>query len=161
MKSLFLLQGSINTLPRILKKIKSVGGVLFVDVDFISGLQADDEGILFLKKQGVNGIITTKPRLVKLARDMNLSVVLRFFAIDSHAVERGAEQIRNYSPDFVEILPGIAAVRVIKKLNTSSQIIAAGLLDNEEDVREIFKKGINHISTSSAEIWNLYRSRKL
>lgn len=161
MKSLFLLQGSINTLPRILKKIKSVGGVLFVDVDFISGLQADDEGILFLKKQGVNGIITTKPRLVKLARDMNLSVVLRFFAIDSHAVERGAEQIRNYSPDFVEILPGIAAVRVIKKLNTSSQIIAAGLLDNEEDVREIFKKGINHISTSSTEIWNLYRSGKL
>lgn len=161
MKSLFLLQGSINTLPRIVKKVKSAGGVLFVDVDFISGLQADDEGMLFLKKQGINGIITTKPRLVKLSRDMNLSVVLRFFAIDSHAVERGTEQIRNYSPDFVEILPGIAAIRVIRKLNTGAQIIAAGLLDNLEDVQEVFKSGINHISTSSIEIWNLYKSGKL
>ena len=161
MKSLFLLQGSINTLPYMVKRIKDVGGVLFVDVDFIAGLQADEEGLIFLKKMGINGVITTKGRTIKTAKNMNLSVVLRFFAIDSHAVEKGIEQIRNYSPDYVEILPGVAAVRVIKRMKLGSQVIAAGLLDNPQDVKEVFKSKIKYISTSSVEIWKWYKSGRI
>lgn len=143
------------------KKVKSVGGYLFVDIDFIAGLQADEEGLLFLKRIGVDGVITTKPRMVKLARDINISVVLRFFAIDSHAVERGLEQIEKYLPDYVEILPGIAVLKILDRIKTiDTNIIAAGLLDKVEEVKRIFENNIRHISTSSTKIWKWFKSHR-
>jgi len=162
MNSIFLLQGSINTLPRMARKVKSVGGILFVDIDFVAGLQADEEGLLFLKKNGIDGVITTKTRIVKFARDMNMPVVLRFFAIDSHAVDRGLEQIRNYSPDYVEILPGVAALKVLDRIKiTNTDVIAAGLLDDIKDIEKIFENNIMHISTSSIKVWKWFKSQRI
>ncbi|MCD6551365.1 glycerol-3-phosphate responsive antiterminator, partial [Thermotoga sp.] len=92
----FLLKSDILNLKFHLKILKDRGKIVFVDIDFVSGLGEGEEAVLFVKKSGADGVITIKPRNYVAARRNNIPAVLRFFALDSKAVERGVEQIEGF-----------------------------------------------------------------
>ena len=66
----FILYGDIITIPDIVAKIKTLDKLAFVHIDLISGLSSKEISVDFLKKYTqADGIITTKPNLIKRAKE--------------------------------------------------------------------------------------------
>ena len=57
-----------------------------IHVDLIGGLSTREIAVEFLKNNTeADGIITTKPALVRKARELSMYTVLRYFLLDSMA----------------------------------------------------------------------------
>ena len=67
------------------------------------------------------GIISTKPALIRRARELGLCAVQRVFVLDSIALENLKRQLENTRPDSIEILPG-----VMPKVIAASPVFARG-----------------------------------
>ena len=131
----FVLYGTVCTIGEIVKRIKDQGKIAVVHIDLIQGLSGKDAAVEFLKTYTrADGIITTKPALIKCAKELGMFTVLRFFVIDSMAYDNIQKQTAGYRPDVIEILPGLMP-RVIEKIKKSvrCQVIAGGLISEKED----------------------------
>ena len=85
---IFILFGDVCNIVQIVDEIKENNKVAMVHIDLIVGLSAKDISVDFIKKNTkADGIITTKPNLIKRAKELSLYTVLRFFLIDSMALE--------------------------------------------------------------------------
>ena len=152
----FLLHSNIMTINASVKEIHSAGKKAFIHVDFAEGIGKDRAGIEFLAKQGVDGVLTTRTNIVRLAKEAGLITVQRFFLVDSHSLNTSVESIRISKPDIIELMPGI----VTKKIKEFSQIvempiIAGGIIETEEEVRAALAAGANVVSTGEKSLWNL------
>ena len=103
----FLLHSNIITVNQSVKEIHSAGKKAFVHLDFAEGIGKDRAGIEFLAKNGVDGILTTRTNIVRMAKEYNLTTVQRFFIVDSHSLNTSMESIKISKPDIIEIMPGI------------------------------------------------------
>ena len=153
----FVLYGTVCTIGEIVKRIKDQGKIAVVHIDLIQGLSGKDAAVEFLKTYTrADGIITTKPALIKCAKELGMFTVLRFFVIDSMAYDNIQKQTAGYRPDVIEILPGLMP-RVIEKIKKSvrCQVIAGGLISEKEDIVAALKAGAVAISTTDKNVWNM------
>jgi glycerol uptake operon antiterminator len=151
----FVLYGDICTISDIVKTIKESGRIVIVHIDLVNGLNSKEISVDFIKNNTeADGIITTKLGLVKRAKELGLFTVLRFFVIDSMAIENIKKQSDVAKPDYIEILPG-SMPKVIKKIKniTTVPIIAGGLITDKEDVMAALSGGAVSISTTNQEVW--------
>ena len=117
------------------------------------GIGKDKAGVEFLAKKGVDGIISTRPQLIRCAHDMGIVTVQRFFALDSKGVDGIIDMLETAKPDLIEIMPGIAS-KVIKRFVTCGiPVIAGGLIETKQEVTEALKNGAEAISTGKQELW--------
>src|SRR5690625_2447673 len=126
-------------------------------MDLIKGLKRDESSIKFLAEQiGIDGIVTTHANLIRVAKNYNLLAIQRVFNLDSASIEQGIRLINNARPDAVEILPGIAVPHIYKHIREKINqiIIAAGLIETEEEITHILKNGAQGISSSSSKLWS-------
>ena len=83
---IFVLYGDVCTIPEILERIKAAGKKAMVHIDLIAGLSAKEISVEFIARQTrADGIITTKPALVRRAKELGIFAVLRFFLIHWHS----------------------------------------------------------------------------
>ncbi len=152
----FLLHSNIMTVNQSVKEIHSFGKKAFIHVDFAEGIGKDRAGLEFLAKQGVDGVLTTRTGIVKMAKDLNMITVQRFFLVDSHSLGTSLESINISRPDIIEIMPGIVTKK-IKEFGkkTNLPIIAGGLIETEEEVRAALAAGADIVSTGEAGLWNI------
>ncbi len=157
---IFVLYGDICTIPEIVDRIKDSGKKALVHIDLIAGLSTKEISVEFIRRQTkADGIITTKPALVRRAKELGLFTVLRFFVIDSLALKNieNLEAQRGMSrPDFIEVLPGVMP-KVLRKIAKVSRIpmIAGGLVTDREDVIQALSAGAVAVSTTNREVWTL------
>lgn len=126
-----------------------------VHIDLIVGLSSKEVTVDFIKINTMaDGIITTKPALVKRAKELNLFTVLRYFLIDSMALENIRQQSCNVKPDFIEVLPGVMP-KLIKEVCHIIRIpiIAGGLISDKESVVSALGAGAIAVSTSNRTVW--------
>lgn len=152
----FLLHSNIMTVNQSVKEIHSAGKKVFVHVDFAEGIGKDRAGIEFLAKHGVDGVLTTRTNIVRMAKEYGMITVQRFFLVDSHSLTTSIDSIRISSPDIIELMPGI----VTKKIREFSQmtdipIVAGGIIETEEEVKAALEAGADVVSTGEASLWNL------
>lgn len=158
-KIVFVLYGSILTLPRICDKLHEAQKTVFVHADMIEGLRGDMAGIEFLNRFAVPaGIVSTRPNIIKFAKQLHLQTILRVFLLDSLSLQTGIKNILETNPDAVEIMPGIAC-RLINEMERkiSVPVIAGGLIINKEQVMESLSYGALAISTSKEALWDYKR----
>lgn len=152
---IFLLFGDICSVGRYVEIAKSAGKMVFVHMDLINGLGNKEVAVDFIREHtGVDGIISTKPQLVKRAKELGLFGILRIFAIDSMAFGNIEKQCASLVPDAVEILPGLMP-KIIKKLcsTVNVPIIAGGLISDKEDVMNALTAGAVAISVTNQRVW--------
>ena len=78
----FVLYGDICNIADIVDTVKQAGKMALVHLDLINGLSAKDVAVDFIKKYTkADGIISTKPALIKHAGEIGLTSVLRLFEI--------------------------------------------------------------------------------
>ena len=152
---IFDLDCDIMSLSKKLKKAHENGKRLFVHVDLASGIGKDQSGIIFLKKMGIDGVISTKVNIIKLAREAGLRTVQRFFIVDSKSVQTTIEAVRSSRPDMIEIMPATVG-KVISRLcrELPIPIIAGGLIENETEAKTALDCGAAAVSTGQISLWN-------
>mgnify|MGYP002728895778 CR=1 FL=1 len=70
----FILFGDVCSIKEIVDKVKAAGKVAMVHVDLISGLSSKDIVVEFIQKNTkADGIISTKPTLIKKGRELGNS----------------------------------------------------------------------------------------
>ena len=157
---IFVLYGDVCTIPEILERIKAAGKKAMVHIDLIAGLSAKEISVEFIARQTrADGIITTKPALVRWAKELGIFAVLRFFVIDSLAlknIENLEMQCGTSRPDFIEVLPGVMP-KVLGRIAKVSRIpmIAGGLITEKEDVIAALSAGAIAVSSTNQDVWNL------
>lgn len=157
---IFVLYGDVCTIPEILERIKAAGKKAMVHIDLIAGLSAKEISVEFIARQTrADGIITTKPALVRRAKELGIFAVLRFFVIDSLAlknIENLEIQCGTSRPDFIEVLPGVMP-KVLGRIAKVSRIpmIAGGLITEKEDVIAALSAGAIAVSSTNQDVWNL------
>ncbi|MFR9731134.1 glycerol-3-phosphate responsive antiterminator [Saccharopolyspora sp. MS10] len=151
----FLLFGSILTLPDLVDRLRAAGKVVLVNVDMVEGLEGRDVAADFVaERTRAHGVLSGKAPIVKAAKARGLLAVHRSFLVDSFSYRALGRQLAISRPDFVEILPGCVP-RVISWLreDTEVPIIAGGLVCDKEDVLAALGAGAIAIATSNADVW--------
>ncbi len=129
---------------------------LYIHIDLAGGIGKDKSGIAFAKSVGVDGIISTRVNIIKLARELKMHTVQRFFIVDSHSVDTTVDAIAASRADMIEVMPGIAG-KAIKKLRetVSTPIIAGGLIETAEELKAATESGASAVSTGSRMLWEM------
>ena len=154
---IFVLYGDVCSIPEIVSTIKDSGKIAMVHIDLITGLSSKEIAVDFIKKYtNADGIISTKPTLIKRAKELGLYTILRLFILDSMAYENIEHQLRNAKPDLIEVLPALMpkVIRKICKLSTVP-VITGGLVSDKEDVIALLQAGAISISSTNTAIWEL------
>lgn len=153
----FILYGDIVSIADIVETVKSSGKIAMVHLDLITGLSSKEIAVDFLKKYTkADGIITTKPTLIKRAKELGFYTILRLFIIDSMAYENIERQVKSARPDLIEVLPALMPKIVAKICGISSTpVIAGGLVSDKEDIMALLQAGVTSVSSTNEAIWFL------
>ena len=86
-ETVFLLGTNIEELKGQTERTHEAGKKLFLHLDLAEGIGKDEYGIRYARSLGIDGIISTRSNIIKLAKKYGLLTVQRFFIVDSHSVE--------------------------------------------------------------------------
>jgi len=153
----FVLYGDVCTVKRIVDRIKEAGKTAAVHVDLIEGLSGKEIAVDFIRQNTqADGIISTKPALIKRAKELNLHTILRVFILDSMAIENVQKQMNVARPDLIEILPGLMP-KIITRVShmVKVPVIAGGLISEKEDVMAALSAGAISVSTTNPSVWEM------
>ena len=151
----FILFGDVCSIDEIVKKVKDAGKVAMVHVDLVNGLSSKEIAVDFIKNHTqADGIITTKQTLIKRAKELDMYTVLRYFVLDSMALENIRQQQYTVRPDLIEVLPGVMP-KVIARIcqSVKTPVIAGGLIVDKEDVMNALDAGAIAVSSTKHEVW--------
>ncbi len=153
---IFDLDPDLMNISAKVKKAHDAGKKYLLHVDLAKGLGKDESGIRFLGRVGVDGVISAKVGIIKLAREQGLHTVQRFFIVDSHSISTTVDAVKSAKPEMIEIMPGTLC-KVIERIKGSVDIpiIAGGLIETETEVAEILASGATAVSTARHELWNI------
>ncbi len=153
----FILFGTVCSITGLVERVKASGKLAIVHVDLITGLSQKEVAVDFIKENTkADGIISTKPSLVRHAMELGLIGGQRAFLIDSIAFENTRKQLAAFEPDFMEIMPA-ALPKVLKRIREFTPVIlvAGGLLSDKQDIMDAFRAGADAVSTTKEELWDL------
>ena len=88
----FLLCGDILNIGELIARIHAANRRAVVHADLVAGLAPREIAVDFLQCCGADGIISTRPLLIRRGRELGLLTVLRAFVIDSKAIESLARE---------------------------------------------------------------------
>lgn len=151
---IFMLAPNIAELGAYIELAHNANKKIYIHLDLAEGIGKDEYGIRYVKEQGVDGIISTRTSIIRLARKVGISTVQRFFIVDSQSIETTIESAKSGKADMIEIMPGIVS-KVIKRLRgeLDMPIVAGGLLETREEIEEAFECGVAAVSTGKPELW--------
>ncbi|MCD8845979.1 glycerol-3-phosphate responsive antiterminator [Mammaliicoccus sciuri] len=150
-----LLDTHIGHLQGILEQMKKHQKEVMLHIDLIKGLSNDEAAVEYVIQQyKPHGILSTKSKIIKRAKKLNTLTILRVFILDSTALSRSIELIKQSDPDLVEVLPGVAT-KVIKEISdkTGKRIIAGGLINTKEEIDLAIESGAQYVTSSDIAIW--------
>lgn len=151
----FILYGTILNIQKIVDRIKDHGKLAIVHVDLIAGFSSKEVVIDFIRENTrADGIISTKPMLVRHAIELGLIGGQRTFLIDSMALDNMKKQLESFRPDFMELMPGVmpGVLHTIRQV-TDIPLVAGGLLSDKKDIMAAFDAGVDAVSTTKEQLW--------
>ncbi|AXG38117.1 glycerol-3-phosphate responsive antiterminator [Enterococcus gilvus] len=154
---IFILQSHLLELADLSKKIKERGKTAILHADLVKGLSSDETAIDYIKQvTSFDGIISTKPSIIRHAKRHRLLAIQRFFLLDSSALENVERQLGYTEADVVEILPSVSP-KIIKELvhHSKKPLIVGGLIRDKEDIMGGLGAGCLAISTTASALWSI------
>ena len=150
---LFYLECNLMTVEQRIRQAHDAGKILFIHIDLSEGIGKDRTGLAYLAKCGADGIISTKAQLIRIAKDLGLLTVQRFFALDSQGMGSVLEVLKNTNPHFMEIMPGVVTKVIARFASAGVPVIAGGLIQSKNEVTDALGAGATAVSTGQPELW--------
>jgi len=154
--AIFLLGTSIMDLPEMIADAHAGGKRVFLHMDLAEGLGRDDAAVRWcVEKLHVDGLISTRPSLLKLASELGAITIQRLFLMDSTSFEHGKRLLRNTPPDMAEVLPGIAP-KAIRQLceALNKPVIAGGMVTEPREIALALQAGALAVSAGNPDLWH-------
>lgn len=158
----YILYGTICTIGNIVKEIKDAGKIPIVHIDLIRGLSNDEVTIDFIWQfTEADGIISTKPYLIKYANQHNIFTIQRFFMLDTLTYQNIKRHVHETNPDIVEMMPAglTKMIQYAKEEVNEKPLVASGLILDKDDVMGALSAGSIAISTTNINIWKMMDDR--
>lgn len=152
---IFYLSADLLTVEQRVRQAHEAGKYVMVHMDLAEGIGKDRTGIRYLAGCGVDGMISTRGQLIRLAKEQGLVTVQRFFALDSKGMESIEEMLRNTSPHLMEIMPGVIGKAIRRFTRCGIPVIAGGLIQTKCEVTEALGSGATAVSTGQKDLWYL------
>lgn len=149
----FHLSPNILTLEEDIKILHSAEKKLFLHLDLADGIGRDRSGIEYIKRLGIDGIISTRTSIIKYARELGVFTVQRFFIVDSQSIYTTIEALKSSKAQMIEVMPAMGKTIMRLKEAVDVPIIAGGLIETMEEAIAILKSGASAVSTGRAQIW--------
>ena len=156
-KVVFILFGDLCNIGAIVDQVKAADKAAMVHMDLVQGLSSKEIAVDFIRQNTkADGVISTKPVMIKRAKELDLYTVMRFFLLDSMALENLERQLATLHPDVIEILPGVMP-KIIKKICglVKIPVIAGGLITDKEDIMAVLSAGAMAVSSSNQGTWEM------
>jgi glycerol uptake operon antiterminator len=143
----FILFGDLCSIGAIVEQVKAADKVAMVHMDLVQGLSSKEIAVDFIKQYTkADGIISTKPMMIKRAKELELYTVMRFFLLDSMALENLERQLGVLRPDVIEILPGVMP-KIIRKI---CGLVKVPVITDES--KRIFTKALHSVCPENSII---------
>lgn len=126
---IFFLFGNICNIPNLVQSVKERGKYAFVHIDLINGLAAKEIAADYIRSfTRADGVLSTKPQILRHAREIGLITVLRVFVLDSLALDNIEKLRAACNPDLIELVPGLMP-KIIRQVHSlhRTPLIAGGL----------------------------------
>lgn len=156
-KSAILLTGNISVIKGYVNLLKKHNRFVFLHIEKILGISHDREGLKFIAKfVNPTGIVTTKKKLIQLAKKEGLLTIQRLFLIDTDAVRDGIKAVNEIQPHALEVMPARipAMINQLRK-ETNVPIITGGLIQNQQHINEALESGPIAVSTGNPLFWKV------
>lgn len=152
--AIFLLAGAILDLPAYIAAANQADKKLFIHMDMIDGLGKDAAAVEYVAKLAPYGIISTRGNIIKLAKNLGLCTVQRFFIVDGRSVATAKDTVRQTKPAFAELMPGLVGKAIREFCSENLPIIAGGLVSDPAEVKSSLAAGAVAVSTSEQSLWD-------
>ena len=152
---IFFLFGNICNIPKLVESVKERGKHAFVHLDLINGLAAKEIAADYIRSfTKADGVLSTKPQILRHAKEIGLITVLREYFLDSLALDNIEKLRAACNPDLIELVPGLMP-KIIRQVHSlhRTPLIAGGLIRDKEDTMSALSAGAISISTSCEEAW--------
>lgn len=155
----FLLGGSILDADVQVKRLKDAGKHVLLHLDLMEGLGADTVAVQWCAERiRPDGVISTRPKLLKAAADAGLMTVQRLFLMDSVSFDRSVKLLRSCGPTMAEVLPGLVPKAISQLVQSiESPVIAGGMITEATEVARALQAGALAVSTGAEKLWDLER----
>jgi glycerol uptake operon antiterminator len=143
--------GLLKDAVRILHEQDRIG---LVHIEMIQGIANDEFGTQILTQQlKVDGIISSKPKIIEMAKKTHAIAIQRVFLIDSKSLERGLASVTESKPDVMEVMPALTfQMFALIKERIDIELWAGGLIRDEETVRIILASGAKRMTVSNLDL---------
>ncbi len=151
-----LMNFQLAQLPSLIEAMQHADKKILIHLDMIKGLSSDEYGAIYLIQHfKVDGVITTKPRVIDLCKKRGVIGIMRFFLKDSISLSQSLEILKRSAPDAVEVLPAKHS-EIIDTIrgHTSAEILMGGLIETKEEIRSCLAAGAAAVTTSNFELWS-------
>ena len=155
--AVFLLGGSIMTLPDMVSVLRRANKYVFVHLDLCEGLGRDSAAVDWCAAMlRPDGLISTRSQLLKRAGELNLMTIQRLFLVDSSSLTGGMKHIMTNPPDLIEVLPGLVpkAITLLRE-TLGLPVIAGGMVTEDRDVEQALSAGALAVSSSRRTLWRM------
>ncbi len=155
-----LMNFQLAQLADLVDRMKQHNKKVLIHAELIKGLSSDEYGAIFLiQVLKVDGIISSKPRVIEVCQKRSVIGIYRFFIKDTISLEQSLDIGRRLKPDFVEILPS-SCYSLIDEIKNSlhCQVLLGGLIRGEDQLDKCFASGAIAITTSNPDLWS-YKSK--
>lgn len=155
--SIILINGRLNDLMEEEFQICNKKKNILLHTDLIKGLSNERESIDFIKNHiNTPGIVSTKSTMIRAAKKKGLITIQRIFLIDSSSLRNSIVSIKENDPDIVEVMPALV-YPILEELKNqiNKPIILGGLVNNSNRISEILSYGVEGVSCSNSDLWNL------
>ncbi len=152
-----LMNFQLAQLPDLIKIMKDNKKKVFIHSELIKGLSADEFGAIYLiQTLEVDGIISSKPKVIEICKKRGVTGVFRFFLKDSISLRQSLDLTEKLSPDYLEILPALSTEIIpdIRKY-TNAKIWMGGLIKDKNQILKCLSAGAVAVTSSNPEFWIL------
>ena len=153
----YILYGDICNIHDIVDQVISYGKVPIVHIDLINGLASREISVDFIKKYtNAAGIISTKPHMIRRGKELDIITIQRFFMIDRTNYHNIKRQLKEASPDIVEVMPAglTKMIEYVMEEIGNRPLIASGLVVERSYVTGALSAGAIAVSTTNTDIWD-------
>lgn len=150
-----LMNFQLAQLHELVASMRDHGKKVLIHSELIRGLSADEFGAIYLiQVLGVDGIISSKPKVIETCHKRQVIGIFRFFLKDSVSLTQSIDIARRINPRYIEVLPaiGFKFIPTIKK-NLDTHVLLGGLIETKAEIETYLEAGAFAITTSNFHLW--------
>lgn len=150
-----LMNFQLAQLRELVEVMKKHNKKVLIHLELLKGISNDEYGAIYLIQElQVDGIITTKPRVIDLCKKRKVIGIMRFFLKDTLSLNQSIDLVKKVQPDALEVLPAMAEPIANLKKFIDCPILLGGLIQSKDHVAHCLKSGAVAITTSDETLWN-------